>query len=461
MKPLYLLAFGLPFLLAVRWAAARPARTILPIYAGTLPIASVVQLSVPLPPPFNTLSSILGAGVILSCLAHLALVRRGRIPGVSVALWLLFLSWISLTIFWASDPPAALRTVELAVPLVMLMVLVSAIDVDGKDLDVLRSAIIIGGIGVGIYALFLVLTGSRLPTHGVSQRFSLATNPRETDPNILAASLLLPLSLSLERLFLGGSRWGARRPWWLLGAAGAFLTTVAILLTGSRGGALSAVVAGGLTVLACCRLAAVTVLRRLAVAIVSIGIVVAVLSLLGPGAFGRSPVGRFVSSEPVQRLTAVQGSSGRGDIWKTGVHACRLHCAFGAGVGNFAAAYNDSMPFAGATRNVGLDRPAHNVFLGLAVETGLAGLVLFGLALVADWVSLSRARVSAISPSLKPALVGVLIANFFLSTLWYKYFWLVLTMIRATEGAAQAASSVDLAAAPVSEARLQPQPAAI
>jgi O-antigen ligase len=358
------------------------------------------------------------------------------------------------------DPPAAFRTVELAVPLTLLMVLVSAIDVDRKDLDVLRSAIIIGGIGVGAYALFLVLAGSSLPTHGVSQRFSIATNPSETDPNILAASLLLPLALSLERLFLGGSRWRDGRPSWLLGAAGAFLTSVAILLTGSRGGVLSAVVVAGLTVLACGRLSAGTVLPRLAAGVVSIGVFVAVLSLVGPAAFGRSPVGRFLSSDPVQRLTVVQGSSGRGDIWKAGLRACRLHCTYGAGLGNFTVAYNESTAFAGASRNVGLDRPAHNVFLGLAVETGLVGLFLFGLALSAEWVLLGAPRVRNLSPSLKPALIAVLIANFFLSTLWFKYFWLVLTMIRATEGAAEA-SPVDLVASPpVTESRL-PKPAAI
>src|SRR5205823_2066476 len=143
---------------------------------------------------------------------------------------------------WAIDPATARGTAIVAASLVVLMALVAMLPMDRVDLDVIRVAIIASGLIVGTYALLLLVRGSALPTHGASQRFSIATNPSDTDPNILAASLLMPLLLSVERILLGGRRWWSPRAWRLLGAAGAFASTLAIVYTGSRGGLSAAVI---------------------------------------------------------------------------------------------------------------------------------------------------------------------------------------------------------------------------
>src|SRR5919198_2610234 len=98
--------FGTLFLPA---ALARPARTILPLYAATLPIASVIKLGVPIPAPFNTLSSLLGAMVVLISLAHVVRTRKARAPTLPDAMWMLFLGWSALTAAWAIKSSDALQ----------------------------------------------------------------------------------------------------------------------------------------------------------------------------------------------------------------------------------------------------------------------------------------------------------------------------------------------------------------
>lgn len=194
-------------------AVARPARTILPIYVSSLPVASVVELRLPLPDPFNTLSSALGGVAIVAVVAHVALYGRGRIPSLPVAMWLAFLAWAGATTFWAVDPSAGVNTLTLALPLVLLMVGTALLPIDESEFDTLRLAFILSGAAVGAYALLLLLSGSALPAHGVSERFSIASSADDSNPNIVAASLLLPLAFSLERLVLGGERWFSSRSW--------------------------------------------------------------------------------------------------------------------------------------------------------------------------------------------------------------------------------------------------------
>jgi O-antigen ligase len=144
------------------------------------------------------------------------------------------------------------------------------------------------------------------------------------------------------------------------------------------------------------------------------------------------------SSPPIERITENKAdSSGRVEIWSVGLFACRTECAWGAGIGNFPDTFNNLYPFAGLGRDVGQQRPAHNVYLSVVVETGIVGLTLFLLALAAEWRSLSSPAQVLLAPALRPALLGLLLASVFLSAVWFKYFWLVFVLVRVVEGAAE------------------------
>jgi O-antigen ligase len=416
---------------------ARPLRTVLPLYAATLPIASVVRLGVPFPAPFNTLSSLLGGLTIAAGVGHIILYRRGRVPTLPVAMWMLFLAWAGVSAFWALSIGSAVDEVVLAVSLLSLLVVVSLLPAEEPDLDVLRLAIILGGIAVGLYALVLIPSGA-LPTHGVTERFSVASDPQDTNPNILAASLLLPAVLSLERLILGGTRWLAPRTWRLLGGAGLFLSTVAILFTGSRGGLLACLIAVGVVIQRVRRLPGMrAVARKTALGIAGAVTVVLALGAAIMATAPTSTAGQVIRSETLSRITrTTDDGSGRLQIWAVGGRACMRYCAFGAGFGNFPEAYTEAFIGSDASTNVGLDRPAHNVFLSLAVETGIVGITLFALALLLEYVSVRRPSLQRIAPGLGGAVVAIVVAEIFLSAIWFKYFWLVFLLIRVAEGVA-------------------------
>lgn len=441
-------------------AIAKPARTILPLYAATLPGGSAFVLPLPLPTHFNSLTSLLGALAILAIAAHLMIYGRGRVPRLPVGVWLGFFAWLMMTIYWARDPQSATALVTVASPLIALMLLVGILPVSSGDLDVMRVAIIAGGIIVGSYALFLLATGAPFPLHASTERFTITNEEGTGDPNILAASLLLPLALSIERLVFGGSRWWRARTWRLLGLAGAGLCCLAILVTGSRGGILSAVVTVGLALFFCARLPegramVFRVVRATVAGAVVFGVSFAVVQRFLP----QNPVASLVARASIQRLTDTEDKgSGRLDIWSTGYLVCQRYCAWGVGFASFEDAFTESVAFTAGARNRGLARPAHNIYLELAVEAGLIGATLFAIALIAEWIGLSNAKARYISPAMRAALVGLLVSNIFLGTLWFKYFWLVFIMLRLVEGAAAASDRVRASpeAAVLVERRLEP-----
>lgn len=416
---------------------AKPTRTVLPLYAGSLPMASVVELSIPLPAPFNTLSSLLGALLIATGLAHVILYRRGRIPSTPVALWLLFLAWATATAFWAIEVDEAVETILVAVPLLLLMVVVALLPIDDLDFDLLKVVLVVGSAVVGMYAAYLLLSGRALPSHGVSERFSVTTNPDATNPNILAAQLLLPLAVSAQCLVFGGSRWWSSTWWKVLGVVGVVFTIIAIVLTSSRGGMIAAFFVLLTCLVYCAREPAnrPKVLRTSAGLLVS-AVLFALFVAFSLAVSPRGTVQEIFTSGPFERIASRQtDSSGRLEIWTAGRLACENYCGGGAGFGNFPNAYSEVFALSAASENVGADRPAHNVYLGMVVETGFLGFSLLGLALLAEWVAISSPAMRFAEPALKGGLVGLLIASIFLSAIWFKYFWLVFALVRAAESA--------------------------
>jgi O-antigen ligase len=163
--------------------------------------------------------------------------------------------------------------------------------------------------------------------------------------------------------------------------------------------------------------------------VIGLVLTIAVLLLAGVKVPG---LGRL---HTVERLTGTT-SSGRAEIWKTGLVACTLHCATGSGLGTFEFAYNESFALTSTAHNAGFNRPAHDIYLSLAVETGFLGLTLFLLAVLGEWAHFGRRALFQLSPGFRATIAGVLLANIFLSAIWFKYFWLPFVFGRVIEGAA-------------------------
>ena len=110
------------------------------------------------------------------------------------------------------------------------------------------------------------------------------------------------------------------------------------------------------------------------------------------------------------------------------------HPVIGVGVGLFPTYYQDEARSQGADRIVGVDREAHDLYLGLAAESGLVGLLAFaGLSssILRPLGSVRRRHldvrsdVAGLATGFALAFVTYLTTGFFLHFAYIRYFWLL------------------------------------
>lgn len=250
----------------------------------------------------------------------------------------------------------------------------------------------------------------------------LYSQPRLAGPigveNRHAHLMLLLVPLGLVQ-FLGDRRLWPR-------AAAAVLTlliTLGIGLTYSRGAAigLGAIVAA----LAVFRLIRVRRLSQL----VLVGLVV--LAALPEYRSRLASLGRtFTSVGSQSRDSSVEG---RLNEAVTAGLIFASNPIFGVGPGMYAYHYEDYKHRAGRGQHAG-KRLAHNLYLGLAAEHGVVGLLCFLAVIGTTWKRLMRARREhrSASPNLPLAFLLVLIAylttGMFADLAYVRYFWLMLAL---------------------------------
>ncbi len=352
-----------------------------------------------------TLTSVIGLITLFVLFGSYLALHRLRLPSTPAVAWFAFLAWEACTVLWSVDRAVAIGRLPTMLSLFVFYLIVTCCHFSEKERSrIARFAIVGGCVAAGI-TLFQFRSG--IFYLNMNMRASLVFGDRHTDPNILAASLLLPLSLVVGE-FLGAAKLYAR----FLLAFCALLIVSGIFVTGSRGALLAVAVM------------LVFYLRKL-------GIdwrVLAPLTLLG-GAL------MFLPAFLIQRLeqSEVSGGAGRLYIWQTGLAALRDYFLTGAGLENFTVIYNDYA--AHAAKFAGLNRASHNIFLQIAVESGIIGLILFGWAVVShSRIASRRDALSTGAPRFRliaceAAAWGMLVASFFLGTLWTKAFWTIWVLL--------------------------------
>ena len=228
------------------------------------------------------------------------------------------------------------------------------------------------------------------------------------------------------------------------------LCIFAVLLTLSR---------GGLVALAVSLITAVVMAGRRRGA----AIAVTVCALLGTVLY----FGVFASDVARERVTALDGGTGRGDIWTVGWRMVEDNSLKGVGAGNFPIASIHYLiePGAIVRDDFIIDHPkvAHNTYLDMLAELGVVGLGLF-LAIIGFslWCAIraigfaERAedrQVEVIARAMVVVLAGLLAADFFGSRQYSKQLWLLLALcpvlleISRAEFAARRAGRSDASAA--------------
>jgi O-antigen ligase len=353
------------------------------------------------------------AGVILLLIAKLG--NRLTTPP-QAAVWLgLLIFWAVLSYFWALNAENAVFRLPVLALLLFLYFTASSIRPTEKEMATIIWLVIIGGFLGAAISLYGFYRGdwwtASLAGHTprqLSGRETLAIGNRMTDPNILGASLILPLSLAV-------CTWLSSRTWprrlLLFGFIG--VIGASILATMSRGAI--AAVATVFTVLIWRSGARRRVLLPLVI------------------------MGGIVMSIPdiPKRLMQSDRGAGRVDIWQVGLSAFRHYALFGAGQDCFPNAFNQYVQT--APNFVGFSRAPHNIYLGTGVELGLVGLVLLLGAIVRHLLLAVKGSHAIPDEALRLQLVsfqaalwGLLVCGFFLDILWDEYFWLTLMLMVMT-----------------------------
>lgn len=359
---------------------------------------------------FGTVTKLLAIVSGIALMFYLVRTRRAVAPGPALGVWVGLFAWCGATAFWALDQASVWALLPTALELLVLYAVISIFPCDRRVVTMTSIATIAGGTIASAYGAYLFGNNVDVSTNG---RLFIATETNVIDPNHFAASLLLPIGLTI------GVALYARKPWIALLAVGALLVLMeGIAVAASRGAIL------GLGAMLLYLLIRSQHRLKLAIAMIPAAIVA-------------------VATKPDLALrfgTAISGGgSGRTDIWVVGWAAEKMHWLLGAGYNNFAFAYDQAFVRVYQKEFSGWHRAPHDILLQTAVELGLVGL---GLMLTAWAVEFRMLRVVpradpdyAIRLSLEATVIGTFVAALFLDMMVMKYLWLTFTLIAIVRNA--------------------------
>ena len=409
-----------PFGIALAVACLRqPMRIALPVFAALIPFGERLSLG---GSPYASLSSVVGMLLGIGLLLQLLLGRRGA-PRLSpsVPIWLLFLAVAVATSLWTIDLGATLSGIGVLGSLVAVYVLTVLNPADRQVLRRTENGLLAGGVAVVCYGLVQLFLLGGFPNSKTTGLPTAATTGRFGNdllgPDIESITLLLPFVIAVHRAF-------TQRSGRAVNGCVAALVLLGILMTGSRTGTVAAAV------------------------------VVLVLAWAGPRGARKGILVTFVAAavlggviwvfHPVgiadRTFSSATSSSGRTDIWKVGAAACTRYCGPGAGWGTFPdvyAATQATVPGVRVLVGPQGSYQAHNLWLLIGVELGTPGLVLFLAGLGVAFVEALRIPRVLRGPPLS-ALVGLCVGVFFLSSMEFKFFWMVLILIAMTRNVVEA-----------------------
>jgi O-antigen ligase len=379
---------GLPLLVLA------PVQISLGVFAFTVPFSSLFLVAKGV-----TLSWLIGAVTGPILLGYGLGAKRLRMPPVTAFWWGLFAAWTSASISWAIDADKSMERLPSVISLFLLYLAASSIRFETGQRSAVVGMTIAGGVVAAMFAISQFAQG--IGWAGIPVRASLIIGDRSANPNDFASSLLLPLALSIGAFLSATVR--RRR---MIAATAAATLALCILLTMSRG-TLLAVAAVMLTFAW-----RVRIQKRI---LIPVGILLVPLAFL-PGQF----YGRLAESFSSR-------GQGRFDIWEVAVQIIRKYGVFGAGLENFRLAYNQFAGYAGVFR--GFDRDPHNIYLQMVSETGVVGLLLFGIAIVSQLRMISGLSKSQVNRNFmliaaEAASYGLLVHGLAANILWSKHFWL-------------------------------------
>jgi putative inorganic carbon (HCO3(-)) transporter len=333
-----------------------------------------------------------------------------------------FLAWAVLSASWAEVPKQALDTSSRYFQNMILFLIVYTAIRERKHAIWVAWAWLLGATVATVPAML------NPPTY--EDDLTVRISGTIGDPNELAALLVAGV------VFAGVLTAVTRdRPPLRLAAGGAvILFVLGIFYTVSRGGLLAL----GVALIAACILAGRWRGRTLVVAGLGLSIVVIYFA-------------SFAGLDARDRVTTVQGGTGRSDLWKIGWRMFEDKPIRGIGSGNFPISSIHYLVQPGVVERddfiIDTPKVTHNTYLQILSELGIVGLALFltivGFAIstalkAARWFGRNGdTQMELVARGTIVALVGILTADFFISEMYGKQLWLMMGLGPALYGVAR------------------------
>jgi O-antigen ligase len=383
-----LLVIPLVMLIPVEFAFGLLALAIL--FDNLNPLGGTVTLSF-------LVAAVSGAVLLIATLAGARLVNPPRAASWFVLLFL----WTMLSAFWAMDPTVSLERLPSLAALGALYLIAASMRISEREFKWVTRLIVLGGCVASAVSLYQYAHGIN-----VSARASIVMGSVVTNPNDLAVTLLLPLSLAIGLVL---SNRGVKRA--LYGVA-AFLLLACLTLTMSRGG----VVALGV-------LTAVYIYRK--------GMDWRLLGLVGLTVVAILFAPTLLMTRMGEALTS--RAQGRFDIWLVGLEVVKHYGLFGVGLDNFPLAFQKYAGHQVVFHHFSM--APHNIYLQATAETGVVGLFLLVGALCVQMKQVAGAlrdggsRAVALIVPCEAAAWSLITHAMVANVLWRKVFWFVWIMV--------------------------------
>ncbi len=350
----------------------------------------------------TTLTKLLGILTMMILLIKGSFENRFVQPDKTVLCWTFLGLYAASNYAWAIEPQLVLYRIPMALGLLTFYLIVSFYRASEKQWNTLKIVLLLGGFLASIFSIYSYFSGS---FYMESQRATLMFGGRQTNPDDIGFSLLIPVSICLEILFADG-----KFDWKKIACILVLATMLfCAIVTGSRGAML------GIGVIFLVFLLSSG--RKFAMGLFFIAISLPLVSLM------------------LQFLTArwgdaySSGGAGRLEIWSVGLRAIRAYWLTGAGTDNFPIAYTQFVNY--GTGFEGFFRASHNIYLQFIVEQGLIGTAFLFWGLIRHYMLIRSKRDAGESDKkmLTGAFWAMLAAAFFGDFFWDKSFWVLWMMI--------------------------------
>jgi len=377
---------------------------LLALYSGLLPFDNLIFIS-PLQGTITKYLMILISAIIISMIA----VKRYKLKLPSSAqIWILFAVFVSISVIWSISPTLSIKSGVTLVGLIFTFIILTMYPWQKDEFILIEKAIILGGVTAGAISISLAKLGYYYLD---SVRATISFGESSADPNHFASSLVLPLCFSISKLVYNKVNEKGKINYIMFFISSVILIA-AIIMSGSRGGTIGAIIATLILILRSGKpykvFAAVFIMMILAFI---------VLQVFMP----HSIIERFKIDYIINAKAA-----GRVDLWKVGILAFLEKPLIGWGYNSFPIITAGEFPESEYLR-VRYGQVTHNIYLQILCELGLIGFIIFILALYKTIKSaLMLSDLYPIYMPISSALMGVLVISLSLGTLNYKYFWLII-----------------------------------